>query len=253
MFTTTIHEETTLCYDRQSEHFHHTRNNHKRPELSYIDQVLNNMPSNMNIIDLWCGTWRIAGWLDEKNISCTYVWVDASSGMISKAQEMYPDHNFLVSPMNDYLKKIKQQSVDVCILLASFHHLASQQKRLMVLNNLYRALTYGGQVILFNRSYSDRFIKRYRKLMAASVGKSLITLWKYNMHDLHIPWKDPKRQQNNITHKRFYHMFTLQELTNLVALTDFDIQTLWYISQDWTLTNKRKTSRNSIMILEKWY
>jgi len=171
--------------------------------------------------------------------------------MIQTAKEVYPDATFLHQDMISHLQDLEQQSIDIILCLASFHHLTNKHDRLLALHNMYRSLSYGGIAILINRSFSDRFLKKYYPSLIKACWKSIITLGQRKRNDLLIPRKDPQYQDNKKTYDRYYHMFSLSELRNLLRTSDFSVIKSTYIDQQGQETDSWKDSRNSILILQK--
>ncbi len=263
--TNTLHPHTFLlppmsyqkelieCYDSQALHFHHTRGFHKRPELQYIKEILTNTyPTNqkeLTLLDLWCGSWRISEWLQSEDLDFSYTWVDVSNGMIEVAKDEYPKAHFVCEDMLPYIQSLSQQSVDVIVCLASFHHLETKKERILFLQNLYRTLSYGGTVILVNRSFSRWFVKKYLRECINASAKSLLSLWYFSWNDIHVPWID--HQNPDDIYSRYYHMFTHQELKKLVSLTDFSLEELAYIHQNGAKSTSWEQSRNTFLVLKK--
>ena len=245
------------CYDTQAQHFHHTRNPKKRPELDIVAghirerKKIHSHISSPTLLDLGCGSGRVSKRLSDNDIHVSYTWVDFSDGMIETARMHYPDTQFHTSDMISYLVAQPQQSTHIIFSLAAFHHLETKHDRLLALHNMYRTLEYGWLCILINRSFSDRFCQKYTKSIVTSLAKSWLTLWWHARNDLLIPRKDPDRQKNGRIHHRYYHLFTLRELSKLISLTDFSLESLSYISQSGELTSDWRSSRNSIVVLRK--
>lgn len=255
-------DELMACYDSQAQHFHHTRAFHKRPELSHIQELVdtytitnkNNAPHDISLIDLWCGTWRIYQWIhdiyswDQGKKSIIYTWVDLSRGMIDQCRSNYPNWNFIHQDMISYLWTLWQQSTDIILCLASFHHLTNLQDRLTFLHNAYRALEYWGKLVLVNRSFSDWFQNKYAPAIKSAYWKYIYTLGTSHKRDIFVPRIDGNTKQ---VYKRYYHIYTLAELEKLIAYTPFQIEKLTYIDQEWNLWDHVYDSRNSICILRK--
>ncbi len=244
------------CYDSQAKHFHNTRWFHKRPELDHILPeikmvVTSTENNNASLLDIGCWTGRIHERLRIEWVQISYTWVDISPWMIETASKNYPEASFEVNDMLWHLTQTDQQSVDCILWLASFHHLQTKQERIQALRAMYHTLNYWWTCILVNRSYSERFLKKYRKECILAVWKAILALWKTKRNDLLIPRKDPNWKSNNVVHHRYYHLFTLSELQDLITYTDFTLKEIVYISQSWKKSSNRKESRNSLLILKK--
>ncbi len=252
------HEKELLaCYDSQAQRFHNTRAFHKRPELQHIQKTITEYSKehpnkDISIVDLGCWSGRLSERFKSilANTNYTYTWVDFSSGMIETAKKLYPEESFIQQKMTSYIKDVHQESTDIIISLAAFHHLETKEERLLVLKNMYKALHYWGKVILVNRSFSDRFLKKYTTQVVQSMLRSFFTLNHLKRNDIFVPRKDPESNPPKV-YKRYYHLFTLAELRSLIQLTDFVCTESCFINQKGEKTSNRKESRNSIFILEK--
>lgn len=94
------------------------------------------------------------------------------------------------------------------------------------MKNIYRILKFDGKLLMTNRSFSLRFLRKYQKDFLHSLRRYLISLGKQQRNDLMIPRKD-----GNIIAKRFYHIFTLAELEKLVSLSGFVTEYIGYLEK----------------------
>lgn len=65
--------------------------------------------------------------------------------------------------MSSYLAKIPQESYDIVISVAAYHHLPTAKERIFVNKNIYKVLSYEGLYIMTNWSRSQWFITKYWK------------------------------------------------------------------------------------------
>ena len=248
-------DELMACYDSQAQHFHHTRAFHKRPELehiqTHIDIVLQTQEKRpIKLLDLWCGTGRIYEWISQTYTSdqVIYTWADLSTGMIQQCKKNYPDAQFHQNDMISFLAEQWQQSYDIILCLASFHHLTSKRERLQFLHNAYRSLNYEWKLIMINRSLSDWFKKKYAPAIQAAKWKYIYTLWTSHHRDILVPWIDGKTRKQ---YDRYYHLFDLEELRDLIQCTSFELTHLSYIDHEGKLDSSLRSSRNSFCVLRK--
>jgi ubiquinone/menaquinone biosynthesis C-methylase UbiE len=90
--------------------------------------------------------------------------------------------------MIQFVQQGKQESVDIIISIAAFHHIATRKDRVIVLKNIYRLLKYDGSYIMTNRALSQRFAKKYWKALYTSITKWIISLGHKDRRDVYIPW-----------------------------------------------------------------
>lgn len=243
------HQDLKICYSQQARQFDHSR---KRtwPEVEQLLQDLS-LQENPTIVDLWCGSGRLYPIIKQHfwDNPFEYIGVDSAQGMIDYAMELYPDAVWICQWMQEYIAWVNQQSLDCIIALASVQHLSWWPNHQRFFKNCYRALGYSWQAFFINRSWSEWFLKKYRKETIKAIFKSFITSFSWN--DLFIPWKDPQRRENNKVYWRMYHIFGLTEIITKCKLGFFDIQKSWYIMQSWKLGNDWKKARNSYVVCRK--
>lgn len=131
---------------------------------------------------------------------------------------------FFCDDILHYVKKNKQESFDFVIGIASFQHIPTSKERFFLIKNIYRILKYDGKLLMTNRSFSRRFVKKYKTVIIKALWKYSITRGKYQRNDLMIP-----RTNKNISYKRFYHIYTLRELKKLMTMSGFLITKLGYL------------------------
>ena len=156
-------------YSDQATHFHHTRKK-SRPEMEYFVETCKNLPPHAKLVDLGCGSGRVAPWLHDIRPDINYRGVDNAEGFIKLAKQEHSRETtqFLHDDMLSFLKQQPQQSIDCIMAIASIQHLASIPDRQEFFALAYRALEYGGSLCLVNWSYSERFLGKYRRQIIAS-------------------------------------------------------------------------------------
>lgn len=243
------HQDLQTCYSQQARQFDHSRKR-KRPEVEQFLQDLD-LIDNPTIVDLWCGSWRLFPIIQEhfgvKEFS--YVWVDSAQGMIDYAAELYPQAMRVCEWMQEYIASVDQQSIDCIIALASAQHISWSKNHAIFFKNCYRALSYSGQAFFINRSWSERFLKKYKKETITAIFKSLIT--SFSRNDLFIPRKDPQWRDNQKVYWRMYHIFGLREIITKCKLAFFEVEKSGYIMQSGELWDDRKCARNSYIVCRK--
>ncbi len=249
------------CYSDQAEHFGNTREK-ARPEFTYLMQAIELYQSDhltpkgdlqeCSVLDMWCGTGRFYNSLKENTfLNIDYTGVDIAPGMITQAKKIYPIGKWVVDEMLHYMSGVEQESVDIIVGIASVQHLMSPKQRQQFFSQVYRALKRDWIFLMVNRSYSSRFLQRYRRQQLCAWARSLVAPRRWR-NDLMIPRKDPDYKNNHKKFHRHYHMFTLYELQQLARLGWFIVAQQGYVQQDWTLTDIGwKGARNTRMRMEK--
>lgn len=184
-------------YDSFASTFSDSRRSHPWPE---IDQIIDDICTmgDIRILDVGCGNGR---WLEECEKKWytprQYLGIDNSAGMIDEARKLHPDRDFSVVPMSAMGSLTTEY--DAILFLASFHHLESVEERRQVLESAKHLLAPGGRIYMTNWNLLDQ--PRYARS--------------------HIWWWD--FQIKIWAHTRYYHGFTLDELTSLFTSTGYDI------------------------------
>lgn len=244
-------EELKTCYDHHAKHFVETRKKNW-PEMEYVKQVIKNTDwwtESSCFVEVGCGWGRLFTALESvlpQKVS--YTWVDFADWMIQEAKKEAPNALWIVDDMVDYIRAQPQESIDCLLWIASVQHIKGAKNRALFFADAYRTLNRWGMMILTNRSYSERFLKKYRKQII-SWCRFLITDTDWTWNDVMVPRKD--HTQATEQYLRYYHLFTLHELYQLAVQSWFVIRELVYVAQDGTLTTDWRKSRNSFLVVQK--
>ncbi len=159
------------------------------------------------VLDAGCGNGRLLEALQNKNIE--YLGFDNSEELIKTAQQNYPQREFLVADILD-LHGVPETKFNYIFCLAVLQHIPSRELRVKFLGNLADKLKSGGYLII--SSWNLDRIPKYRRLIIRNYWLKLIGKYDYEARDLVFPWKDPS---GLAVSDRYYHAFTLRELTGL--------------------------------------
>lgn len=148
-----------MSYDNFATTFSNSRKNHPWPELQYIIEDMRIYQYN-SVLDIGCGNGRF---LEEANkldfIPWIYLGIDSSEWMIWEAIKLHPHDQFKVLWMQDIWDL--DESFDVLLFLASFHHLDSRNERIQVLHNAKKLLKSNGRIYMTNWNLLEQ--ERYQK------------------------------------------------------------------------------------------
>lgn len=245
--------ELRSCYDEQAAHFVETRKR-PRPEFLHLQEQTKSFVDArdggpLEVVEIGCGGGRLYEAVKQTLPSGTlYTGVDFAAGMIEQARNVSPEATWLVADMVAYIRSCEQESIDLLYGIASVQHIKGSKQRALFFADVYRALSWWGMMLLTNRSYSEWFLRKYRKQIAMTVPR-LLTDRTLVRNDVLIPRKDHKNPTH--VHHRYYHMFTLYELAQLARHAWFVIRICSYVGQDGTLTDDRRSSRNSFFVVQK--
>lgn len=246
-------DELRRCYDEQAAHFVETRKR-PRPEFVHLQEQTTSFVdvrdgAPLEVVEIGCGGGRLYEALKNTLPSGSiYTGVDFAAGMIEQARNVAPEATWLVGDMVEYIRSCDQESIDLLYGIASVQHIKGSKHRALFFADAYRALSRWGMMLLTNRSYSDRFLRKYRQQIALTAPRLLLDRALVR-NDVLIPRKDHKNPTD--AHLRYYHMFTLYELTQLARHAWFVVRICSYVWQDGALTDERRSSRNSFLVVQK--
>lgn len=166
---------------------------------------------NFKVLDLGCGNGRLLKVLAESGKKIDYLGIDFAENLISVAKAQWPGFDFQVADIEDV--NLESNSFDLIFLVASFHHLNTRKKRIVLLKKIYQSLKPGGYLIMTNwnlkqKKYLPNFFAQWWKKRA----------W----NDVFISWQKYSGDKNKLW--RYYHSFTENELKKLLFKTGFKIK-----------------------------
>jgi len=192
-------------YNNFASTFSKSRQNLKWKELNYFFSNYNDF---WKILDIWCGSGRLLWELLSQNIVFEeYLWVDLSKNLLEEAKKTYQDFNFLELNMLN-IDELNQK-FDTIFLIASFHHLSSIDDRILLLKKLKNILKPNWKIFFTNWSLSSSI--NYEKYNNSIISNSKNQFWSQD-YDIKI-WE----------YSRYYHDFSLEELTYLFLNTSYEI------------------------------
>ena len=237
-------------YNTIAEKYYLSRNKHRNDWIHIINELQKYWKKEISILEFWCWWWRCIKYLNEnlKWIKINYTWVDVSNKLLKYAKKDNPNDEFICEDICKYIQNIPQEKYDLIIWIASFQHIENEDKRLFLMKNFYKVLKYWGKIIMTNRSFSDRFLSKYKYEIIKSIIKTIYTIWNHKRNDLFVP-----RKINWETLYRFYHIFSIKELKLLCKESWFTIKKLSFLDKNWLEILNRKISNNTILIWEKTF
>jgi len=235
-------------YNKEADKYYYTRNKHRPDGQIILNEIKKINKKNISILEFWCWWWRLIKFLNKnlENTKINYIWIDISDILLELAKKDSPTNIFICDDITNYTKKLRQESIDIIVWIASFQHIPSYKERLYLFKNFYKTLKYNWIIIITNRSISNRFIKKHLKVVIKSLIKTIYTIWLHQFRNLEIPWKSKDK-----LYKRYYHMFWTNELSSLWRASWFKIEKLTYLDKNWHETKSRKKSNNTLFIWKK--
>ncbi len=170
--------------------------NTRQTKWDWIEEYLDNLPSNNIILDIGCGNGR--NMMNDKH---TFIGIDNCSNFVNIACKS--NLNVILSDMTNM--PFNDNYFDNIIMIASFHHLSTIDRRLKCLEEINRVLKKTGTILLSVWSINQSHNKRLNNV--------------FHYGDNIVPWKD---NMNNIKGNRYYYIFKMDELYELFS-THFKI------------------------------
>lgn len=154
----------------------------------WIRTFINKLPNNSRILDIGCGNGR-----NMLNSRHTFVGIDNCYKFVNMCKNR--GLNVIYSDMTEL--PFEDNSFNVIIAIASFHHLSSLERRVKCLKEIKRVLCYGGKILLsvwsHNQSHNNKKKFRYG--------------------DNYVPWKNIDGTVKGI---RYYYIFNNSELKTML-------------------------------------
>lgn len=169
------------------------------------------------VLDLGCGNGRLYQVLAKKQVQ--YTGLDQSEELIALAKEKNPGVDFVVGEMTEL--PLHNASFDAIFAIAAFNHIPGHEMQLKSLSEMSRVLKPGGFIIMTNWNLLSESAQKN----IAKHGWNILQESPNHGVDVMVPWKNP---QGEILGERYYHGFTIEELTALAVMNNLQIVDLFY-------------------------
>ena len=190
----------TEVYNKIGSHFDKTRVNY----WNWITDFINKLPKHSTILDNGCGNGRNMQYKDY-----TFEGIDSSDTFVTMCRQ-----KGLSCKLADMCEiPFSGNSFDVIMSIASFHHLATPERRIKALQEMYRVLKPNGNVILSVWSITQP--PKTRRVFT-------------HYGDTIVPWKNPSG-----TYERYYYIFEIDEICSLFKDVGFKM-----VSHYWDTGNE---------------
>ncbi|MFH1426252.1 MAG: class I SAM-dependent methyltransferase [Candidatus Kerfeldbacteria bacterium] len=221
-------------YDTISDHFAQTRLNQWYEVDFLIDQYVK--PEEL-VLDLGCGNGRVADLVNQ--IKAKYVGLDVSDKLIAIAREQRPGNDFRVGNM--LRTGFEDQTFDHVLMIASLHHIPSDELRQQALEEAKRITKRHGFIIMTNWNLRQmRFAVRRWKFNL----QTALRMNELDWNDMFIPWYD---QKQHLLASRYYHAFTPGELKRLAKKTGLTVIDQYYETNGMHVA--RRNGQNIVTVL----
>lgn len=232
-----IIEENRALYDRIANHFVQTRHKLWPDGLRIADFI----SEKSRVLDVGCGSGRLFPLLREKK--CDFFGIDNSERIIMAARNQYAlqGAKFVVGSLTNI--PCTDAYFDVVAILASLHHIPSQELRQTALRECFRVLKPGGVFVATVWNLEAEYFKTKFNL----TNDSFIHPEKgLDLGDIFIPWKNDKGE---FLGNRFVHSFAMDELARLITSAGLSISIMEYIKNG--VVAHKQTGSNIIIVASK--
>ena len=194
-----ILEQTNVkdIYNKIAKHFDKTRYS----IWDIPNQFINGIKSGSICLDLGCGNGKYLGVRDD----ITFYALDNSENLLEIVNKKYP---YVQTSLSDVTATpYKPNSFDAVISVAVIHHLATESRRILMIQEIERILKIGGICLITSWAVSTNhtnIIKQLDKSIRLDEDNNYL-----------IPWED---RDDKIISYRFYHLIEEGELERLVKL-----------------------------------
>lgn len=189
-----------------------------------VDRILDQLDSQIRILDIGCGNGKLARALARKDIACSYVGTDFSSDLLAHARENLPDDfaaHFLELDLteDDWGKSLPPPPFDTIFAFATLHHIPSQTLRLHTLREIRPHIKPDGVFYLSNWQFlnSPRLKKRVQPWEKVGLRERDVEEGDYLM--------DWRRGGYGL---RYVHHFTPSELAALAEKSGYQVEGDFY-------------------------
>lgn len=245
-----IKENLQSFYDSEAKKYADTRKKFWHEEKAILEAITPIFEKNnkVRILEFGCWSGRFATLLNQQfPWQFSYVGIDLSEELLAYASKENPNLTFLQWDITRFITNFEQESFDLIVWTSSFQHIPTSKERSFLMKHFYRMLDYDWILLMTNRSLSNWFTKKNRKIVLKSRILSWFKFNKWSARDLMVPRTDNQWK----VYDRFYHFFSLKELEKLAIFSGLTIKTNTYINENGEFTDDEKVSRSSLFIAEK--
>ena len=245
-----IKENLQSFYDSEAKKYADTRKKFWHEEKAILEAITPIFEKNnkVRILEFGCWSGRFATLLNQQFLwQFSYVGIDLSEELLTYASKENPNLTFLQWDITRFITNFEQESFDLIVWTSSFQHIPTSKERSFLMKHFYRMLDYDWILLMTNRSLSNWFTKKNRKIVLKSRILSWFKFNKWIARDLMVPRTDNQWK----VYDRFYHFFSLKELEKLAIFSGLTIKTNTYINENGEFTDDEKVSRSSLFVAEK--
>lgn len=204
------HNYVYLTYEKIAQHFSDTR--FKIWNAPY--EFISSLPAGSHVVEVGCGNGKNMIVRDDLHFD----GCDLSKEFVKICQEK----KLNVIEANNLNIPYKDNTYDFTLSVAVIHHLFTKENRLQAIKELIRITKPEGKIFI--------------EVWAFEQGEK--SKFNFKEHDLLVPFKDKVTRE--VLGERFYHMFTENELEELVQqIPNVEIIKKFYEKGNWGIIIKK--------------
>ncbi len=206
---TNFNEINKNTYNSISENWDTKRQYYWEPVINFLDKIENK--NNLKILDIGCGGGRHMQLALEKGFSKENIYgCDFSKKQIETI--IKKGFEGKVCDLRDL--KFKNNSFDIIICIAAFHHLFTKEDWIKALNEMKRIMKKDSKILLSNWFPEKEFLKK-------QIEKNKFKYINNNNKIVKVKFTDISQ---NKTYNRYYYLFDENELKSICLETKFNIE-----------------------------
>ena len=190
-----------------------------------LQRLLDYVPPAGQVLDLGCGSGRIAHLLDQERPGGDYLGLDFSAELIRLARESAVEldrigikFDLIDLTQRNWARRLAGQRYDTIFLLAVLHHIPGYENRQAILRDLREHLAHGGSLVLSAWQFTTNARMRRKIVSWDRVGMDPAGLEK---GDYLLDWK-----RDGLGY-RYCHLVDETELAQLASGSGLVLRDSW--------------------------
>jgi hypothetical protein len=180
------------------------------------------LDKNIKIIDLWCWFWRFAYFCQKEGFK-NYIWIDIWEENINLCKKRFKEYIFLKNDIIEYLKSLKNNSVDIFHISHVFEHFTLEEW--LEISKLINKKLKKWWIWLNIMPNADAYFGSATSMYTDITHKRIYNYLSFN-EILLLSWFDITK----IEHRNYWHVSKIKKIIHKFFLKIFEacIIILWY-------------------------
>ena len=199
-----------MVYESIADHFDSTRYNKWKGVMDFLQTI----SPGTKLLDAGCGNGK---YLSVRK-DCEVHRCDTCPTLIDIATKKHVDAQIILANIKEL--PYNDNAFDAIICVAVLHHLTTDESRCLALNSLLRVVKPGGKIFL------TVWALEARKPKWRNIGGT----------DYMVPWN----HIDGTIYERFYHLFSEEEIVNLITKPSVLIEQIQFEKNNWQVTIRKE-------------